>query len=406
MKSTPLLFVSLCILYVACDTKPAEEKYVIGKADSLHSEVLKENRKFFVYLPPSYGDGSDTTKRYPVVYLLDGGVHFHSLTGLLDQLTMNELCPEMIVVAIINTDRSRDLTPSRSLKLPNGETREWLSTTGGADNFLMFIRSELFPYIEKKYPTEPYRILIGHSFGGLLAIHTLLNQTEMFNAYVAIDPSMWWDNRRLLIQADSILRQRSFQNKRVFVSVANTMPTGMDTLRVNSDTTGNTAHIRSILELCKLSNSVKASNGMNFAWKYYGEDSHGSVPLISEYDALRYMFRYYRMAFDPEQTADDVARHFQMVSSNLGYSKLPPEGVVSERGYINLDQKKYDRAKGFFELNLNNYKGSANAQAGMGDYHLALGDTTRAAEFYSRALQLKEVPDIRSKLKTLSRKRK
>jgi uncharacterized protein len=395
MKKFGCLLVLICVL-IGCDqTKNQKENsFIIGKADSLHSRVLNEDRKFFVYLPPSFGDGTDTTKGYPVIYLLDGGSHFHSVTGLLDQLTSNELCPEMIVVAITNTDRSRDLTPTRSLKLPNGSEQEWLKTTGGADNFLKFIETELFPYVEKSYPTEPHRILIGHSFGGLFAIHTLINKPELFNSYVAIDPSLWWDSRKLLLGADTILHQKSFSQKTLFVSVANTMPAGMDT-------SGSTSHIRSIIQFSKRANAVKRINGMNFTWKYYDEDSHGSVPLISEYDALRYIFSYFRMNYDPNETAKVFADHYKLISEKLGYTKLPPENVINDRAYNYLSAKKLDQARSFFDLNVTNYPKSANAHDSMGDFYLAAGDTTNAKAAFIKSLELKEVEGTRKKLEEL-----
>lgn len=399
MKNLGIAIILVSVFF-GCNQKKngKENSFVIGKADSLHSTLLNENRKFFVYLPPGFGDGSDTTKRYPVIYLLDGGSHFHSVTGLLDQLTSNELCPEMIVVAITNTDRSRDLTPSRSLKLPDGTEQEWLKTTGGADNFLKFIETELFPHIEKSYPTEPHRILIGHSFGGLFAIHTMMNRPELFNSYVAIDPSLWWDNRKLLLKTDTFLREKNFNGKTLFVSVANTMPAGMDTLRVFSDTTGNTSHIRSIIQFSKRANLSKKNNGMNFTWKYYDEDSHGSVPLITEYDALRYIFAYYRMTYDPAETAETYISHYRVISDKLGYTKLPPENAMNDKGYAYLSQKNFEQAKTFFDLNVKNYPASANTHDSMGDYYLAAGDTTKAKEFFTKSLVIKETESTRKKL--------
>jgi uncharacterized protein len=406
MKNLGIAVILLSIL-VGCDQKKSknenEHSFVIGKADSLHSAILNEGRKFFVYLPPTYGDGSDTTKRYPVVYLLDGGSHFHSVTGLLDQLTSNELVPEMIVVAITNTDRSRDLTPTRSLKLPDGSEQEWLNTTGGADNFLRFIETELFPHVEKNYPTEPHRILIGHSFGGLFTIHTMMNRPDLFNSYVAIDPSMWWDNRKLLMQSDTFLREKNFNRKTLFVSVANTMPGGMDTLRVASDTTGNTSHIRSIIQFSKQASVAKKTNGMNFSWKYYGEDSHGSVPLITAYDALRYIFGYYRMAYDPAETAETYINHYKIISDKLGYTKLPPENAMNDKGYGYLSQKKFEQAMSFFNVNLKNYPASANAHDSMGDYYLAVGDTTNAKALFMKSLAIKDIASTRKKLEEIQK---
>jgi predicted alpha/beta superfamily hydrolase len=189
-KSFIILLILLTVL-LSCKEKK-DNRLVIGRTDSLYSDILKEERKLLVSLPGDNNndDPRDTSKRYPVLYLLDGDSHFHSVTGILDQLTRNGLCPPMIVVAIPNTDRSRDLTPTHSLKLPDGTEQDFLKTTGGAENFTTFIEKELIPYVDSHYGTRPYRVLTGHSFGGLFAINTLINHPDIFNAYVAIDPSM------------------------------------------------------------------------------------------------------------------------------------------------------------------------------------------------------------------------
>ena len=141
------------------------------------------------------------------------------------------------------------------------------------------------PYIETHYPVAPYRTLIGHSFGGLFVVNALINHTDMFNAYIAIDPSLWWDNQKLMRQGEAALRENRFKNKSLFFAIANTMNPGMDTLQVAHDTSVSTLHIRSNLLFAKYLDSCSA-DGLSVRWKYYDNDSHGSVPLIAEYDAL------------------------------------------------------------------------------------------------------------------------
>ena len=138
-------------------------------------------------------------QKYPVVYLLDGDAHFNSVVGMiqyLSQVNSNNACPEMIVVGISNTDRTRDLTPTKSGDDPFLKTMPGLAvqTSGGGEAFMSFIEKELMPHINSKYPTQPYKILIGHSLGGLTVMNAVINHTKLFNTYIAIDPSMWWDN--------------------------------------------------------------------------------------------------------------------------------------------------------------------------------------------------------------------
>ena len=149
----------------------------IGATDSIYSATLKENRKFLVYTPPSYNDTTYLPRRYPVLYLLDGDAHFHSVTGLIQILGTGIngtfVVPEMIVVAIPNTNRSRDMTPTRTDRDANGKPQPALASTGGMPNFLTFIKTELIPRIERDYRTAPYRVFVGHSLGGITAIDAL-----------------------------------------------------------------------------------------------------------------------------------------------------------------------------------------------------------------------------------------
>src|SRR6185503_17329473 len=144
----------------------------IGKKYSMRSKILKEERPYWVYLPNSY-DERNKKQRFPVLYLLDGDAHFQSASGVVQFMSSGQI-PEMIVVAIPNTNRTRDLTPTHSKIGFDGNEATFLESSGGGDTFLKFMREELFAQIDSKFHTLPARILVGHSFGGLLAIHTLL----------------------------------------------------------------------------------------------------------------------------------------------------------------------------------------------------------------------------------------
>lgn len=92
---------------------------------------------------------------------------------------------------------------------------------------MAFIEKELIPYIDASYHTQPYRMLIGHSFGGLTVINTLIHHKDIFNSYISIDPSMWWDHERLLKESQAALKSVSFEGKSLYLGIANTMEDGM-----------------------------------------------------------------------------------------------------------------------------------------------------------------------------------
>jgi uncharacterized protein len=265
----------------------------LGKKVTIFSKILDEKRILWIYLPGDYNQIAD--KSYPVAYLLDGSTNFTAFTAIVQHLSemfRNKLVPQMIVVGILNTDRRRDLTPTASLTDENGNVTKLKGPTGGGEKFVSFIQYELFHYIDSAYRTSDFKMLIGHSLGGLTVINCLINHSNLFNAYIAIDPSMWWDSKKLLMQAEDTLKQNKFSNKYLFLAIANTMQTGMDTLHVKTDTAKQTIHIRSIFKL-KDELMRYPQNGLVWNYKYYNDDSHGTVPLIAEYDAVRFIFSRY-----------------------------------------------------------------------------------------------------------------
>lgn len=407
----PLLIASLlCVVAFSCKQTPQPtDKVTIGTIDSIYSPVLKEYRKIWVYVPD--GGNTDTTKKikYPVLYLLDGDGHFSSVVGMLEHLSNNAVCPKMIVVAIPNTDRTRDLTPTHvvgGLYMDSASSK----TSGGGEAFLQFIEKELMPHIDSAYPTAPYKMLVGHSFGGLTVMNTFVHHNNLFNAYVAIDPSMWWDKQKLLNETQQALQTNSYKGKSLYLGIANTMEEGMDTTRVKLDTTDGTMHIRSILTLRDYFVQTQAKNGLHFSYKYYGDDNHGSVPLITEYDGLHSIFDFYKLTLRNSYFFDTTFRldsmldtHYKSISAQFGFTIKPPEDFVNELGNNFLQQKQLAEAGRLFALNVANYPESFNVYDSQGDYYTAIGNKANAAECYKKSLSIKETPETKKKLDGLGK---
>lgn len=386
---------------------------VLGHTDSIQSKILNEKRIVWVHLPAGAGNPGNTS-RYPVVYVLDGSEHFASVSGIIQYLSEangNMVCPDMIVVGINNTDRTRDLTPTYGAFDYENKPTKSFKTSGGGEKFTAFLEKELMPYIEAKYPTAPFRMLIGHSFGGLTAVNILINHTGLFNAYIIVDPSMWWDKHKLLKQANDVLKQKNFAGKYVFMGIANTMPIGDDTLHAHRDTSEKTNHIRSILNLADEFKG-NSTNGLTFSYKYYIDDNHNSSPLITEYDAFRFLFGYYKLPaeidaglFDANAKIDVAAvieNHYSDVSKHMGYQVLPPQTILDAMGHDFIEVNLPDRALAVFTLNAKYYPHSAAAYAAIGDYYSSEKNKTKAGEFYNKSLQIKEDPATRDKLTKLS----
>ncbi|MGN6397378.1 MAG: alpha/beta hydrolase-fold protein [Mucilaginibacter sp.] len=403
---------ALLVISIATNAQDIQgNTIVLGHTDSIQSKILNEKRSFWVRLPA----GADKSiMRYPVAYVLDGSEHFASFSGLIQYLSEangNMVCPDMIVVGIINTDRTRDLTPTNGTIDYENKPTTAFKTSGGGEQFTAFLQKELMPYIESKYPAAPFKVLVGHSFGGLTAVNILINHTDLFKAYIIVDPSMWWDNYRLLNQAHDVLKTKRFTGKYVFMGIANTMPPGDDTAHAHRDTSPKTNHIRSIL---KLADEFKRNtgNGMTFSYKYYNDDNHNSSPLITEYDGLRFLFGYYKLPGETESALFDankkfdvaagITAHYDEVSKNMGYRVIPSEAILDGIGHDYLDFNMHGRALEVFLLNAKYYPNSAGVYASIGDYYALEKNKAKAAEFYNKSLSITENPAIKEKLKKLS----
>jgi uncharacterized protein len=400
MRHLARAFLALLVPAAALQAQAPGKPVTIGIVDSVFSPTLKESRQILVYTPPSYSDTTYTPKRYPVLYLLDGDAHFHSVTGLIQILGTGVngtfVVPEMIVVAIPNTNRTRDLTPTHTDRDPDGKPQPGLAASGGMANFLGFIQKELIPRIEQRYRTAPYRVFVGHSLGGITTIDALYTMPETFNAYVAIDPSLWWDNRVLLKQARGKFSKPGLAGRTLYVGQANTITPGDTTLNV---------HYNSIVQFNSILEHFNAS-GLRYGYTFYPNDSHGSVPLIAEYDALRFIFDTYDVSLAQAiENPAYLAEHFARASTALGYRIDPPEDMVDLVGHVALGRDSTAALK-LFEMNATLYPNSANAQLALGDFWLAKKDTVKARGFFEKAVALRpsvqRAKDVVGKLKGAS----
>lgn len=213
-----LLFFGL--FTVGAQTGPkalSKNQLSIGDQVKLESKILSESRTLNIYLPEGY-QAADTLK-YPVIYVLDGGMDedFLPLVGAIQFYHLQMNMPKSIVVGIVNTDRKRDFTfPTTDRKLQ----RDYPST-GGSRKFISFLEDEVQPYVSANYPTTRQKTLIGQSLGGLLATEILLKTPNLFNTYIIVSPSLWWDNETLLKEANMMLGAQQNISATVYIAVGN-----------------------------------------------------------------------------------------------------------------------------------------------------------------------------------------
>lgn len=174
----------------------AKKSFSIGETITLKSTILNEDRILNIYLPLNYS--KDSSKTYPVIYLLDGSKDedFIHISGLVQfgSFSWINMIPETIVVGIANIDRKRDYTFKSNIK----EHQKQFPTAGKSEQFIQFIGTELQPFIENQYKVNSEKTLIGQSLGGLLATEILFKNPDLFNNYIIVSPSLWWGNESLL----------------------------------------------------------------------------------------------------------------------------------------------------------------------------------------------------------------
>ncbi len=400
MKIISSLFLTL--ITITSLAQKRDNKIVIGTIDTVYSKILNEKRIIYIHVP----DG-DKSERYPVLYILDGDQHFQSAVAIVEQIS--GIIPNLVVVGITNTDRERDLTPTH-VKPDRIINAGDAAKSGGGENFMGFIEKELIPYVDAHYPTTSYRVFSGHSLGGLTVVNALFNHTSLFNAYIAIDPSLWWDGRHWIEKYENELSQHNFNNKGLFVAIANNLPAGLDTISVLKDTSINTSFSRSVLGFAHTVQTA-SPEGLRFGSKFYPNEWHGSVELNAEYDALRYLFKFYHFDMNYVRAHRDlnpdslVSVHFSKVSKQMGYQVLPTEDMINNMAYDYMGEQKMNYAYMLFKRNIENHPESSNAWDSLGDYYVAAGDKQKAIEAFSNSLSLKETQDTRRKLEELKGKK-
>lgn len=409
IRTTLLIF--LCL--ITLQTVHSQNEEITGyTTDSLHSEALNESKEFWVQLPETYNPTSN--EKYPVIYILDG----FSLKNNLETVYNNywgHYLPHMILVGISNkSNRTRDLTTSQ-IKMRRGN--EFDQDTGGAENFTKFIESELIPHIDKTYPTTSYRTLIGHSYGGLFTINMLINHNNLFKNYIAIDPSLDWDNQKLLKQAKERLVTESFKGKSLFVSLAAEQLHMMDESVTIENLMDNTSEFtlfpRSIIEFSNFAETHKES-GLNFSWEIYPEDLHGTVPLPSIRDGLVFLFKWFQFKNPPkynnpetpiEELVELLNEQEKIYKNNFGYS-VPPmvEELFIGYGYMNMQMGAPKKAELFFQKAIAYYPKSANAYDSLAEFYESENNYSEALTYITKAYEIsnsdfhkKRMDDIKSK---------
>jgi len=341
--------------------KADDIKVVIGKEVNLKSKILNEKRTMLIYLPDNY---LISGKKYPVLYLLDGGFHFHHTSGIVQFLSAQGIIPEMIVVAITNVDRNRDFSPTHEDRIP---------TSGGAGKFLSFLTEELIPFIDLNYRTQNFDLLVGHSFGGTFATYALLEKPDVFEAYIAISPYLHYDNQYLIKQAETKIMSDYDKNVQFFMTLGD-----------------EPAYVPS---LTKLESIIETKSPKNFDFTYIQmkDEDHGSVPHLSIYNGLQAIYSDWQV---PRETFIEglasIEKHYKKISKKYGTKLEVSENTINILGYYYLNNKEFDKAIKAFKENVKRFPASANVYDSLGEAFENSKQIKKAEKNYQKAVELAE----------------
>jgi predicted alpha/beta superfamily hydrolase len=348
-----------CLAGVSHAQAPAERgrPIAIGERYEIRSEAIGETRGYFVHRPESYDLG---TARYPLLIVLDEWNFQHASTTV-DFLADENLIPAMLVVGIPNTDRARDLIPQSPPEK-------------GAENFLKFITTELIPKLDRDFRTQPYRILVGHSNGGLFGLYSLVGAPGALKAYILASPTLDDGDPELLDTARSSLAAREDGAASVYLTLAD-----------ETDLLSGSWELSSLLQ-----RQAERDSRWSFAFRQYPDETHGTILLRSLYDGLQFVFEGWE---EPDAFAlyerggiAAIEAHYAALSERFGFEVPAPAGVLLAPAFSLYGQQRIDESERVILRTLEQYPNDTNALLTAGRLYFDKGDKPRAVDYLTKAL--------------------
>jgi predicted alpha/beta superfamily hydrolase len=332
----------------------------------IKSAVMGKNRAFFVHTPADYDQQAATG--YPVLYLLDGKRNLKHTIATVAMLTSKRKMPKLIIVAIPAGDsRQVDYTPTGfSTKMKN-------NAVGNSDKFSQFLKVDLLPYIDKNFNTAPFRILVGHSRGGLFAVNDLVAQTGMFQAHFVFSPALWVDDYKIIAQLTTLLEQGELNKGFLFA------------------TAGGRENQNILNSVSKLSRALGVYDGSDFKWdsQITADDSHATAPFVGTYLALRRLYANWDVpSAHIKHGLKAYLTQYQLLSTAFGYRIIPPEYRLRYMGANLYFKNSFVEAEKVFAQNLKFYPNSAMAHDNLAESLEAQGLFVKAMLQMNKAMNL------------------
>ena len=332
---------------------------------TIKSVVLNEERTVVVQLPKSYQ--AQPNKVYPVVYRLDGAGNIPLASVVIERLQNDNRAPEVIIVAIENTNRLRDLYPTVN-KEPQGPVGEG----GGAAKFLVFIEQELMPLINKSYRAHNFNVIAGASAAGVFALYTMQANPELFQAHIAYSPAVWWNYGAPVKAAKSFINKSKDLNNYVYINIGE--EAGLMRERYNE------------LQQALQSNSLP---NLRFFSDAFNNVSHNLTSAAGAFNAYHNLFLPKQMPMSAlGDDIESIDAYYQTLSQQWGEQISPPDRAVRSLGYNLTGSKQFTRAIEVFKYNLKNHPKSVDALSALSYGYEMQGDTRQALEQMESALAI------------------
>ncbi|MFT5545699.1 MAG: putative alpha/beta superfamily hydrolase [Rheinheimera aquimaris] len=362
--ATFIVFSVLTSSVVAQQASDSNGEYKL-LTDTLHSEVLNENRTITVQLPKSYGSAPD--KKYPVIYRLDGKGNIPLITAVLERLQDANAAPEVIIVALENTDRLRDLYPTI-----NQEPQGPVGIGGGAPKFLSFIENELIPFVDKKYRTHNFKVIAGASAAGVFVLYALQTNPELFQAHLAYSAAVWWNYGATASSTKAFMSNTKNLDNYLYMNIGE--ESGF--MRERYDDLQNFI-------------SSNTPSGLTFISEKFDAVSHALTSAAGIFNAYHNLFLPLRMPIQA-YTGDtrSISDYYNRLSKQYGEQTPPPEWVVRELGYSFVNNRNLDEAIKLFKYGITLYPEKPDAYNGLAYGYEQSGKYEESLEQVNKALAL------------------
>jgi predicted alpha/beta superfamily hydrolase len=347
------------------DEKPKVDSLTIGSKYIFKSKLLSEDRPIIVSLPKNY---STSNANYPVLYLTDGMQNIWHTIGTIEVLTRTGSIPPLIVVGIESTNRTRDFTFTNSDNNPE---------SGGGLRFLDFIENELIPHIETNYRVNSFRVLEGHSLGGLFTASVLMEKPKLFDAHIIMSPSFWCNKEETTGKAKLFFKANPDLEKTIFFGIG-TYESGVKW--------GMRKELTNFIDVIKANQPEK----LRFKHKEMEMEGHMSSPLLSAYYGLKFVFS--DMAFTDDIYDNYTDIKFLRHENNI-MTKYGEEAKQSAEEYIGLafqliNEEKKSNAITVLKRSVEAYDFDINIRMILANTYEKNNDIKNSIKTYKKAVEM------------------